>query len=143
MSFFCTFSEIARTFPARGLSINGSGKKIDVFIGIREATCPQCGNSFSYHPGEHRYIRYRNHREYKICSYKCLRAWDQTKPDPIDKQIENLRKRIEFLREQAILSPDKRTVTLSPGTSLSSLIESTELRLNTALNKKAKEMIAG
>ena len=143
MSFFCTFSEIAGTFPARGLAINGSGPQRDADIGLREAICPQCGNKFSYTPGEHRYVRHKRHMDFKLCSYHCVRAWDKEKGDPLEKRIRDLEARIAFLKEQADLKPEERTDPRIKGQDISRLIERAESRLTTAYGKLAKKVIAG
>ena len=140
MSFFCTFTELASTFPARGLAINGTAPKHDAYIGIHETVCIQCGKTFSYHPGEHRYVRYTHSREHKLCSWSCCRAWDKERGNKTEKRIKDLEKRLEYLKQQATLAPNERAKDAQGD--ICDLIIGVEQRLNTAYIKRAKKAVA-
>ena len=138
MSFFCTFSEIASTFPARGLAVHGNPTNDDVFIGIRETVCKQCGKKFSYTPNEHRYIRHTHKKAYKLCSYSCCRAWDREREEKNEKRIEELEKKLEYLKAQSELPPSKRDSNI---VDVFDHITYVEECLSTAYTKRSKKAV--
>ena len=141
MSFFCTFSEIAGSFPARGLTVNGTAPQKDAYIGLREATCPQCGSKFSYTPGCHAYTRriYTGKREriMHFCRWSCVRRYDADHPSKIDRMIQEKRDRLEFLLAQKELPQSERTVTGD----INRLIDRADVEYNRALTRKIWEAV--
>lgn len=141
MSFYCTFAEIAATFPGRDLAIAGQPNQAE-WVGIRDAVCPECGKQFAYTPGKHAYVRRayskkKNQTKMHFCSWHCLRAWDEKKRNPLETKVEEDRKLLRYLYAQAELPAEERDEDLQ-GKLLYPMIREAENRLNTALNRIAK-----
>lgn len=127
-----TLSEIASTFPTRGLKINGNaGSKLRGIF--REDVCPWCGEKFGFYPGSHQYKRKAKSRSLYFDKPSCMRAWDEEHKSGLDRHIDDLKKRLIYLELQGKLPPHDREVKGD----VYALIERTENRLSSAILKRS------
>lgn len=128
-----TFAEIDRTFPGRDLTINGAQTGM-LHTMFKEGKCPWCGENFGYYPSSHLYKQKLKKRRLYFCKPSCLNAWNDAHKTALDKHIEDLKARIEYLDAQSKLPPEERADDAK--TDLYRKMEQADARLTTALLRK-------
>ena len=56
---------------------------MEVYVGVWDVICTQCGKKFGCVPGMHVYKRYSSHPKRRLwfCSYHCVRQFDKGRVD--------------------------------------------------------------
>lgn len=102
-----------------------------------EDTCPICKKCFLYSITGYSYKRKRGKKVIRFCSWSCMRKYDEISPDPIEKRVQDCKKRLEYLESLEGVPREEwqDTRIKNNGLPLSTMISRAETRLNSAIRR--------
>lgn len=102
-----------------------------------EGQCPICKKRFIYSVSGYSYKRKRGKKVIRFCSWSCMRKYDEISPDPIEKRVQDCKKRLEYLESLEGIPREewKDPRIRNNGVPLSTMISRAETRLNSAIRR--------